>query len=148
MKLLLPTVVTAIAAAGLAMAGEEISDKDLGLSKTSVFDTPEPQVFVFDGAAPLIPPMSALQAPVIPHPIRYFGKITVERNRCLECHLLPDQIGMTVTPGDPTPIPASHYVGDPTASETPQVAGGRWVCIQCHVAQSDTEPLVGNTTVE
>lgn len=148
MKLLLHIVVIVLAVTGLAIAEEQIPDKDLGLSKTSVFDTPEPQAFIFDGAAPAIPPMNALEVPVIPHPIRYFEKITVERNRCLKCHLLPDDIGAAVASDEPTPIPASHYVSDPAGGEEPQLAGDRWVCTQCHVAQADTEPLVENTTVQ
>jgi len=49
-------------------------------------------------------------------------------------------------PGEPTPLPASHYtdlrnapgkVGD-------TVTGARWVCTSCHVPQTDAKPLVGN----
>jgi cytochrome c-type protein NapB len=148
MKLLLKLVAIAVAVAGPAVAEDEIADRDLGLSRTSVFDTPEPAAYGFDGTAPVIPAMSDLDVPVIPHEIRQFEKITVERNRCLKCHLEPDLIGQPVPEGEPTPIPADHYLGDPAASETPQLAGARWVCTQCHVAQSDTDPLVRNTTVE
>jgi nitrate reductase cytochrome c-type subunit len=148
MKLLLKLVSLAVVLAAPAVAEDEIADRDLGLSRTSVFDTPEPAAYGYDGSAPAIPAMSALDVPVIPHEIRQLEKITVERNRCLNCHLDPELIGKTVPEGEPTPIPASHYLGDPATSESPQVAGARWVCTQCHVAQSDTDPLVRNTTVK
>ena len=148
MKLLLKIIITIAAVTGLAMAQEPVSDTDMGLSQTSVFDTPEPAAFDYHHPAPAIPVMSPLDVPVIPHPVKYFERITVERNRCVRCHLLPDAIGTEIAPGEPTPIPASHYLSDPSSSESPQLAGSRWVCTQCHVAQANTEPLVDNTSVD
>ena len=53
-------IVLLSAATGLVLAAGEIPDKDLGLSRTSVFDTPQPEAYGFDGTAPSIAPMTAL----------------------------------------------------------------------------------------
>jgi len=149
MKPLLPLVVIAVAGAvaGLAMAGDEILEKDLGLSRTSVFETPEPAPYGYDGSASEIPPLSPLEVPVIPHKTKDFERITLGRNRCMTCHLQPEMIGKAVPAGEPTPIPISHFRKDATGAATEELAGSRWVCTQCHVAQANTELLVGNSTV-
>ena len=135
--------------AGPLPAADPIPDSDLGLSRTSVFDTPVPAPYDYDGSAPAIPAMNIDEVPVIPHEIRVFEKITIGRNRCLRCHLLPEKIDMPLEEGDPTPMPANHFYRLPTADDvTAQVAGGRWVCTQCHVAQADTPPLVDNTALD
>lgn len=146
MKSLWPIVIIALAT--VAVAGEEIADSDMGLSQTSVFDTPAPAPFGYDGSAPAIPPLSPLEVPVIPHKIRDFEKITLERNRCLGCHLLPELIGEELPAGEATPMPASHYAGNVAEDPETPVAGSRWVCTQCHVAQANAELLVRNTSVE
>ena len=148
MKLMMPIVILATILAGLAQGGEEIADSQIGLSRTSVFDTPEPAPYDYDGTAPAIPAMAPSDVPVIPHDTRDFEKITIGRNRCLRCHLLPELIGKPLPEDEATPIPASHYEGDPVANPEAQIAGERWVCTQCHVSQSNSEELVRNTAVE
>ena len=133
---------------GFALAADPIPDSDLGLSRTSVFDTPLPEPFDYDGSAGLLPALSADEPPMIPHEIRSFEQITVSRNRCLRCHLLPEQVGETVAEGDATPIPADHYLSLPEGDQPAKLDGGRWVCTQCHVSQSNSEQLVRNTTVQ
>jgi len=135
--------------AGPLPAADPIPDSGLGLSRTSVFDTPVPDAYDYDGSAPVLPAMSVDEVPVIPHEIRDFEKITVGRNRCLRCHLVPEMIDKPLEEGDATPMPANHYFRLPSAADvTAQVDGGRWVCTQCHVAQADTAPLVGNTALD
>lgn len=133
---------------GLAVAGDPVPDSELGLSRTSVFDTPVPAAFDHDGSAAPLPALSADEAPVIPHEVRTHERITIARNRCLRCHLIPEQIGQAVPEGESTPIPANHYSRLPAEGVTPQVDGGRWVCTQCHVAQADAPPLVANRALD
>jgi cytochrome c-type protein NapB len=133
---------------GLALAADPVPDSELGLSPTSVFDTPVPEPFDFDGSADALPALSVEEAPVIPHEIRSFERITIARNRCLRCHLIPEQIGQAVDEGEATPIPANHFLRLPEGDQKAQLDGGRWVCTQCHVGQADAPPLVGNRAVD
>jgi cytochrome c-type protein NapB len=118
-----------------------VPDSDLGLSKTSVFDTPEPVVVNAEssdpGDKPTVPRATADMAPRIPHRVSDLGPITLAKNPCMGCH---DGSGGTE-------IPDSHKtnlrlapgkIGD-------KLVGARTVCISCHVAQTDAKPLVENT---
>jgi len=148
MKLLFALVVVSLVAIGPVAAEEEVSDDQMGLSRTSVFATPEPEAFKYDGSASEIPALDQFEVPVIPHKVHDFEKITADQNRCTYCHVQPEMIGQPVEEGEPTPMPADHYASDPATTDSPAVAGGRWVCTQCHVPQADTPPLVGNTTMQ
>ena len=66
---------------------------------------------------------------------------------CLECHDLPDQIGQEPAPGEPSPMPASHYTDLRRSPDevTQEVIGARYVCTQCHAPQTNAQPLVANT---
>ncbi len=130
---------------------EAKADDQLGLSRESVFSTPEPIVpttkakdpgenatrkAYFPGAPP-----------VIPHLIEDSLPIKVGENMCMDCHDLADQIGAKREPGDPTPIPKSHYIDLRRSPDkvTRKVTGARFFCNQCHAPQADTRPLVVNT---
>jgi nitrate reductase cytochrome c-type subunit len=79
--------------------------------------------------------------PVVPHAIADFVPIERAANVCLDCHMEGEKIA-----GEPTPIPASHFVDlrNAPASRGDEVAGARWVCIACHVSVTDTPPLVAS----
>lgn len=158
MKQLRPTL---LPAAGLVIAlslvlgannpatGQDgIPDSELGLTQTSVFDTPEPESYAYDGDASNIKLLSSDQAPVIPHEVRDYERITTGRNRCLRCHMEPDLIGTEVAAGEATPMPADHYLQLGSDGGDAKVNGSRWVCTQCHVGQANIAPLVGNSSVE
>src|SRR5512147_1282643 len=85
-------------------------DKDLGLAKGSVFETPSPPAYHAEASAPgekpRPPRLSREIPPVIPHGIADFLPITREENGCMACH---DILGPKKK-GEPTPIPASHRV--------------------------------------
>jgi cytochrome c-type protein NapB len=78
------------------------------------------------------------QPPVIPHQIRDY-QITLNANKCLTCH------SRQFTAQSQAPmISITHFMdrdGQFLASVTPR----RYFCTQCHVTQSDVEPLVENT---
>ncbi len=124
-----------------------ISDRSLGLSHTSVFEVPSPPVFHEDTTSPgekaLPKRINQEYPPVIPHGIGDCLPITTSSNLCMDCHAVPGPKKQ----GEATPIPASHYVDLRRAPGKPgkQVAGARYVCVSCHVAQTDAPPLVGST---
>ncbi len=159
---LLLVVTTAMTGVGLVAAGDEpesppleslspvspISDAELGLAKGSVFDVPSPPAPVRNGAAPGdLPPAGRAfpgAPPRVPHTVDDFLPITREENWCVDCHALD---WTAPGAGDPTSIPVSHYVnlrGD-TDEIGGRVRGARWVCVTCHVADTEAPPLVGNS---
>jgi len=134
-----------------AVTEKAVTDDELGLSKASVFSTPDP---IVAGSTAKDPgenePLGAYfsgSPPVVSHDISDFVPIKIGENSCLECHDLHEQIGEEVASGDPTPMPASHYTDlrrNPDEVTT-KVIGARFVCTQCHAPQSDAVPLVANT---
>jgi len=134
--------------AGVLAAGctsTPIADTELGLSKGSVFDVPTPPAVKANertpGEGPLVPRPYVIAPPQIPHAAADFLPITLTQNACLDCHAVKDK-----KPGEPTPIPPSHYtdyrrtpdrVGD-------KLAGARYVCVSCHAARTDAPSLMGN----
>ena len=123
-----------------------IPDTALGLSKTSVFDTPAPPPTEANrsepGDLPLEPASFPQQPPAIPHGIDDYVPITAADNACVECHTVPERVA-----GEPTPIPRSHYVDLRNAPdvERPKIAGARYLCLSCHVTPGRNALLVGNT---
>jgi len=123
-----------------AVTEKAVTDDELGLSKASVFSTPDP---IVAGSTAKDPGENELLG-------AYFSgspPVVSGENSCLECHDLHEQIGEEVASGDPTPMPASHYTDlrrNPDEVTT-KVIGARFVCTQCHVPQSDAAPLVANT---
>lgn len=135
------------AAAPARPAPPPVKDRDLGLSRTSVFEVPAPPAWRIEdsqpGEKPLPARLSTELPPVIPHGIADILPITREANGCVDCHAAA---GPKVA-GEPTPLPRSHYVDYRNAPEKvgEKVAGARWVCISCHVPRSDAPPAVGST---
>jgi cytochrome c-type protein NapB len=128
-----------------------VEDTRLGLSKDSVFSTPDPIVAVNEAGEPgeneTLGAYFSGSPPVIPHQIEEFLPVRVGENLCLDCHDLPDLIGEELETGDPTPMPASHYTDLRRSPDevTPNVIGARYVCTLCHAPQTNAEPLVINT---
>lgn len=133
-----------------ADSAKGIKDDSLGLSKTSVNDTPAPEKFhyaeSFPGTGSVLPRSYEGAPPQIPHNIEAFIPITASNNMCKQCHNTPDMIGKKVK-GMPTPIPASHYTDRRFSPDKmgKEVVGVRTVCTQCHVPQANVKPLVDNT---
>ena len=139
-----------IAALGLAVEGPAsetgVPDSDIGLRKGSAFETLTPAAVPANEIAPgeVPPPQRPNEEapPVIPHGIGDFLPITADSNMCIDCHSVEVK-----EEGEPTPIPASHYVdlrNTPDARRS-EVAGARYLCLTCHVEQTATKPLVGNS---
>jgi cytochrome c-type protein NapB len=130
---------------------QTVTDDDLGLSKDSVFSTPDPIVAATTAKEPgeneLLGAYFSESPPSISHDIEGLVPIKLDENLCLGCHDLFDEIGNETGPGDPTPMPASHYTDLRRNPDevTSTLIGARFVCTQCHVPQADAAPLVANT---
>ncbi|NWG87136.1 MAG: nitrate reductase cytochrome c-type subunit [Hydrogenophilaceae bacterium] len=126
-------------------ADQPIPDDQLGLSKTSVYEVPDPQTFEYRQADPFsggtLPRAYLGAPPQVPHEIKDFVPITLESNMCVGCHQQPDMVGKKKVKGQPTPLPASHYVD--VKANTMHM--GRYNCTQCHTPQATVKPLVDNT---
>ena len=133
----------AVLAAGCTSA--PIADTELGLSKGSVFDVPTPPAVKPNerapGEGPLVPRPYLIAPPRIPHAVADFLPITLTQNACLGCHEVKEK-----NPGEPTPIPASHYTDLRLAPDRvgDKLAGARYVCVSCHVAWTGAPTLMGN----
>ena len=123
-----------------------VSDRDLGLSRTSVFETPAPPLYQGEGSAPGEKPLpkriNRETPPVIPHGVSDCLPITRGSNLCMDCHAVPGP----KKKGEATPIPGSHFVDLRRAphAKGKQLAGSRYVCISCHVSRTDARLLVGS----
>lgn len=129
-----------------AVQDQAIPDDDLGLSKTSVYDVPNPSVFEYGSADPgtvggRVERSYHTAPPMVPHSIKDMVPIRQDFNLCKDCHAVPDMIGVKLTPGIPVPVPASHYVN----VKKGDLHMGRWNCTQCHAPQADVKNLVVNT---
>jgi cytochrome c-type protein NapB len=126
-------------------AAASVKDRDLGLSRISVFEVPSPSLFKAEasspGETPLPPRVSSQIPPVVPHTLADLP-VRLEQNACVDCH----QVDGPKKPGEATPIPASHYVDLRNAPDQKgeKVAGARWICTACHVGRTDAPPLVGS----
>lgn len=138
-------------APAIVHAGTAISADQMGLSKTSVFDTPTPKVYRYASTPPgqsrPLPRAYLGAPPQIPHDISDFLPITSQNNLCIACHAQPEQWGKKPEQGVPTPIPATHYTDRRTAPDrvTDHLIPARYNCNQCHVPQSDAPALVENS---
>ncbi len=151
---------TLIIAAAVALfvgvvVADEVKEEIFGLSG-SVFDIPDPLVAAASAGEPgsnqKLGSYSEGMPPLISHWTTGQLPITLEENLCLDCHHLPAKIGSEIGAGDVTPVPESHYVDTrkpggtvPPADAALKLIGARYVCTQCHAAQTDAEPLVPST---
>ena len=78
------------------------------------------------------------QPPMIPHSVEGY-QVTTNTNRCLQCH----GVESYRTTGAPR-ISPTHFM-DSDGKVGAEVAPRRYFCLQCHVTQADTAPIVGNT---
>ena len=144
---LIPLILTALLALpATAVEDQGIPDESMGLSKTSVFDVPTPDVVSYLGGDAGTNLQRSLRSyetapPMITHSIDGMLPITRDANLCKDCHVQPGMIGDKVKPGELVPSPASHYL----SVKDGQLNMARWNCIQCHRPQADVKDLVANT---
>jgi cytochrome c-type protein NapB len=147
------TTMTAILLAGAVTLGygalhaAEITlvDDQMGLSKSSVFDDPNLEVFEYPqgfDSKPMEPAYSGAP-PQIPHNIDDYLPISAKKNMCTNCHEKPARIGQKKIRHIPTPMPESHYVKAEDGSL--KRSDKRHICVHCHTPQAEVKELIGNT---
>jgi nitrate reductase (cytochrome), electron transfer subunit len=77
------------------------------------------------------------QPPVIPHTIRDY-QVDRRFNRCLDCH------SREAAPGMGAPMVSVTHFMDRHKQVLAAVSPDRYFCTQCHVEQTDAQPLVTN----
>jgi cytochrome c-type protein NapB len=131
--------------AAFSAGAAEVRDDAMGLSKTSVFDTPSPDAFAYSDKAPnksgVLPRAYEGAPPQVPHSIDEFLPIKADANSCLGCHDKPALMGKRMK-GIATSMPESHYT---SVDGKWQRNNNRYVCTTCHVPQANVEELVGNS---
>ncbi len=135
---------------GSAQAVEQIDEAKLGLSKTSVFNDPAPELFEYNDTkarhSKTMPRAFSGAPPQIPHEVESMLPITIDDNQCLECHDRPEKIGQEKVKGG-SPMEKSHYskLGEMNTTDGWQLSGARFNCNQCHVPQAEVDPIMANT---
>jgi nitrate reductase cytochrome c-type subunit len=135
--------VIALAALAAAAAPKGIPESKVGLAKTAPAEVAAPARVKENDSAPGDRPVRPRPfpgaAPTVPHGVADFLPITRAQNACVDCHAVAGK-----KKGEPTPIPASHYVDlrNAPAKRGDAVVGARWSCTACHVPQEDVAPLV------
>ncbi len=136
-------------AADNSSTDKAIDELNMGLSKTSVFDTPTPNVYTYSDAKPGYNDRLAKSwdelPPQIPHRVEEFLPVVIEDNQCLDCHDVPKYIGKPFntdrTKKSKSPMSKNHYASE----DLEEISGARFNCMQCHVPLSNAKPLVENT---
>ncbi len=174
-KIALSVMTVGVFVVGCATTNGSVSDVSLSLRKSnvqtenSVVLNKVAYVKPAAGEAKTIQRSYDNAPPLIPHSVEGLVPITKNNNSCLGCHM--PEVAASV---HATPIPKSHFTnfrptsisvkngkvikkGDVVARPndgsnevfaTPthgKLYAGRFNCTQCHVAQSNAKPLVGNT---
>ena len=126
-----------------------IDELNMGLSKTSVFDTPTPVAYAYSDSKPgkndWLPLAWEGAPPQIPHRVEMYLPVVADDNQCLDCHDVPKFIDQPKNTDrsrkSKSPMPRDHYAN----ADMEDVAGARFNCTQCHVPQSNAAPLVEST---
>jgi len=82
-----------------------------------------------------------MQPPIIPHKIRNY-QIDLNTNKCLSCHNRN-----RVEDSQAPMVSVTHFMnrdGNFLATVSPR----RYFCLQCHVTQTNTKPLVDNDFID
>jgi nitrate reductase (cytochrome), electron transfer subunit len=144
-KFLLLSAVLALSLPANAVQDQSIPDDDLGLSKTSVYEVPDPIIVNYGGGDPGTNKRAEKSyhtaPPMITHSIVDMVPIRQDFNLCKDCHVQPDLLKEKITVGMPIPAPVSHY----TNVKKGELYMGRWNCTQCHAPQAKVDVLVQST---
>ena len=144
-KTFLLSALMACALSAYAVQDVAIPDDAIGLSKSSVYEDPDPIVVNYRGGD--VGTNKRAQRsyhtapPMITHTIVDMVPIRQDFNLCKDCHVQPDLLKEKITQGMPVPAPVSHYAN----VKKGEMHMARWNCVQCHAPQADVKTLVNNT---
>jgi len=82
-----------------------------------------------------------MQAPTIPHRIDNY-QVNLNANKCLSCH------SRQRTRESMAPMVSITHFEDREGNVLAEISPRRYFCDQCHVVQTDAEPLVGNSFMD
>lgn len=131
----------------LLSANGGVEDTQIGLRKTPLNDEKDVKLQDFKfgsgsaGESQKIERSYENAPPLIPHDTEGMLPITQQDNACIGCHAteVAQDIGAT-------PMPKSHYYDLRNKKAlTDGISDSRYNCVQCHVPQAQTKPLVGNS---
>ena len=149
MKILLTSALLLIVGCQTVATNAPIDEAAMGIGQDGTFGDPFPTSFSYPttkaGKSDRLPQAYHTAPPQVPHTVAEYMPISLEENECLDCHDRPKLIGRTYAKGKKLPMPESHYGGFKGKGEKDEVSGSRYVCSQCHVAQSGAQPLVEKT---
>ncbi|MBB1088267.1 nitrate reductase cytochrome c-type subunit [Lysobacter sp. SG-8] len=82
-----------------------------------------------------------MQPPTIPHSIDNY-QVSVNTNRCMLCHARHNAANFQAPP-----VSVTHYM-DRDDQFLATISPRRYFCNQCHVVQTDAQPLVANGFID
>jgi cytochrome c-type protein NapB len=86
----------------------------------------------------VIPRDYVQQPPMVPHTVEGYT-INMNANKCLTCHSWANYREKKATK-----ISQTHFT-DREGNDLANVSANRYFCLQCHVPQADSSPVVDNT---
>jgi len=142
--ILLTTVLAAAQAQQTSSTDSEVVDNAStggqaslrGLSELNVTRKADPFKRVIKDRSPYVSDY-VYQPPLVPHKIRGY-EISTNANKCLSCHSFKRAVESGATK-----ISVTHYVTR-EGLVLSDVSPRRYFCLQCHVTQADTGPLIEN----
>ena len=130
------------AALGLALSTAAAEENIATLRNAPIAEAPE---------APVMPQISNKdlrrvrnypeQPPTIPHKIEGY-QIDLNSNKCMSCH------SRVATGESQAPMVSITHFMDRDGQFRAAITPRRYFCTQCHVAQHDLQPLVGNDFID
>ncbi|MEH6626137.1 MAG: nitrate reductase cytochrome c-type subunit [Motiliproteus sp.] len=142
MKKLTVALTLVMALGGISVASQAVSDtgglKSLRGAKALEEGTRAPEMRAYNKDEEPLKRNYVQQPPVIPHKVRGY-KVDLRSNKCLSCHSWDNY-----RESGATKVSLTHFNtrdGHALADISPR----RYFCMQCHVPQAVTAPLVENT---
>lgn len=103
-----------------------------------VGNDPAPASFRVAPDGPPIPRDYVQQPPLIPHKIEGY-EVTKNFNKCMDCHSWSRYQEFKATK-----VSLTHFK-DRDGGELSNISPRRYFCMQCHIPQTDANPLIDNT---
>ncbi len=127
-------LLTALGLAPLASAQQPIDLRGTDVSSPE----PSPGSYKLMPDSPPIQRDYVQQPPLIPHKVEGY-EISKNFNRCMDCHSWSRYQETKATK-----VSLTHFK-DRDGGELSNISPRRYFCTQCHVSQTDAQPLVTNT---
>jgi nitrate reductase (cytochrome), electron transfer subunit len=127
------SLVFAIGGAGAQEAAKAKMDPNLAIEAQSNADT-----FRVERDRSAIPRDYVQQPPLIPHSVSNY-KITMNFNKCMDCHSWAQYLKAGAVK-----VSLTHFK-DREGTDLSNISPRRYFCLQCHVPQTETRPLVEST---